>query len=61
MSKAQIYRYVKVIMELLAVLSKVGKDAVRTGSEMEGIKFTRRRHVWIKKCMCLMKTEIVWS
>ena len=51
----------KVIMELLAVLSKVGKDAVRAGGGVEGIKFTRRRHVWIKKCMCLMKTEIVWS
>ena len=61
MSKAQIYRYVKVMMELLAIMSKVGKDAERARGEVEGIKFTRRRHVWIKKCMCLMKTEIVWS
>lgn len=60
MSKVQIHRYVKVMMGLLAVMSEVGKDAVRAGGEVEGIKFTRR-HVWIKKCMCLMKTEIVWS
>lgn len=47
-------------MGLLAVMSEVGKDAVRAGGEVEGIKFTRR-HVWIKKGMRLMKTEIVWS
>ena len=34
LSRAQIYRYVKVMMELLAVMSKVGKDAVRARGEV---------------------------
>lgn len=61
MSKEQIYRYVKLMMKLLANSSKRGKDAVRDGCELEGIKFIRTRHVWIKKCMCLIKMKIVWN
>lgn len=45
-------------MKLPAITSESGKDAVRAGGELEGIRFIRAGDVWIKKHMRIVKMDI---